>query len=203
MALRKTVKHCFVMSLLSVGLFVGCSHKKGQLNLSDLKTSTLYVEADGKLQMADIEVFDKEYYDQKELKEFINTAVDEYQKEAGEESVSCSDVSVSSDMAKALFHFRSVKDYNNFINNNAQILTVQEASSNIVLPEVFVSAEDGSKVSKEDVLKNDKYQLLIIQEALDIQVEGTIHCYSNAMLLNDTTVQITGEDVSVIVFETV
>ena len=96
-------------AVLSILTLAGC----GQ---SDLKadTDTVYVEKNGSVLSMDVEAFDQEYYDEAELKEFVDSEVSDYNGQHGEKSVEVKDLSVEDKTAKLKLAYRTVDDYTAF-----------------------------------------------------------------------------------------
>ena len=91
--------------------------------------------------------------------------------------------------------------YKAFQGEEFQVIPAEEVEDNLVLPDTFVDAEKDTKVDKETVLKNEELKFLIVEEALSIQLEGTIKYYSEANLTGDNLIQTTGKKRAVIVYQ--
>ena len=61
-----------------------------------------------------------------------------------------------------------------------------------------MSEELKCKVFDKNTLEDLKY--VVVNGALDIQVDGVIKYYSEAMIISDTHVHTTGEDISIVIF---
>lgn len=197
--MRKRIRFgaCFLLVLLMV---CGCGDKS-ILNLKEIENDTLYVSKEGKLELADVEQFDKSYYSDSELKDFVKETIEDYntQEEAGK--VRLEDFSVKDQVAKVLLSFDSADTYEGFQGEKLKVLTSKEVESNLVLPESFVKATDGSTVGKDEVLAEKDLHYLIVEGVLDIQLDGTIVYYSDASLIGDNLIQTTGEQIAVIIYK--
>ena len=197
--MRKRIRFgaCFLLVLLMV---CGCGDKS-ILNLKEIENDTLYVSKEGKLELADVEQFDKSYYSDSELKDFVKETIEDYntQEEAGK--VRLEDFSVKDQVAKVLLSFDSADTYEGFQGEKLKVLTSKEVESNLVLPESFVKATDGSMVGKDEVLAEKDLHYLIVEGVLDIQLDGTIEYYSDASLTGDNLIQTTGEQIAVIIYK--
>lgn len=180
-------------------LLSGCSGSN-HLALDDIEADTLYVSKEGSLELASVETFGEEYYSKKELKDFIEEAVDTYTSENGEDTVKMEDFFVKEDTAKVLLSFDSADTYSSFQGESLQFLTSEELHGKMVLPEQFTSAADGKKVDKDTVLAEKDLKYVVVNGTLDIQVDGVIKYYSEAMIISDTNVHTTGEDISIVIF---
>ena len=89
----------------------------------------------------------------------------------------------------------------NGIGMDLQVVHTEDIQGNLVLPEKFISADDGSSVSKDDVIKKDGLKLLIVNEPLHVQLDGTIKYYSEASITGDNVAEIAGEKTAIIVYE--
>lgn len=79
--------------------------------------SAIYIEKDGEVAYGVGELFDKEYYDKKELKEIIKDEIDEFNAgpyTASTDAAKLDYFGVQEDVAKLVIDFETVKDYVNF-----------------------------------------------------------------------------------------
>lgn len=188
---------CFLLCLLMIW---GCGEKR-ILNLKEIENDTLYISKEGNLELADVEVFDKSYYSESELKDFVKETIEDYnnQEEAGK--VGLEEFSVKDEVAKVLLSFDSADTYEGFQGEKLRVLDSEEVESNLVLPESFVKATDGSTVGKDEVLAEKDLHYLIVEGVLNIQLDGTIVYYSDASLTGDNLIQTTGEQIAVIIYK--
>lgn len=189
---------CLVMGMALLGSCGGPQH----LKLSSVDTDTIYVAKDGSIELVDVEDFDKDYYSQSELKDFIKDSIDTYTETADSGTVKMLDLSVKDKVAKVLLSMDSADTYTGFQGENLRLVSVEEAAGdNLVLPETFKSAKDGSSVAKDEILSQSGLQFLVVSEELSIQLEGEIVYYSDASLTGDNVVETTGDKTAVIVFK--
>lgn len=182
-----------------ITLLSACSDSQ-QLKLSSIKHDTVYLGADGAIELADVEKFDKSYYSQSELRTFIKDTISEYEETADAGEVKMEDFSVKNNVAKVLLTFDSPETYQAFQGDEFQLMDTANLEENIVLPDRFVSAADGKSVSKDEVLGEKDMKILIVNDALEIQVEGTILYYSEGNLIGDNSIQTTEEKAAVILY---
>lgn len=194
---RITFGVCLIMCL---SLLNGCGGSE-ELKLSSVDTDTIYVNSEGSIELANVEAFDKEYYSESQLEDFIEETIDTYKKTEGSGEVTMEDFSVKDEVAKVLLKFDSAQTYAAFQGIDFQVVHTEDIQGNLVLPESFVSADDGSSVSKDTVIKEDGLKLLIINEPLHVQLDGTIKYYSEASITGDNAAEITGEKTAIIVYE--
>lgn len=189
-----------VCLFLGISLLYGCGGSK-ELKLSSVDTDTIYVSEDGSIELANVEEFDKEYYSKSQLEDFIEETIDTYKETKDSGEVNKEDFSVKDDVAKVLLKFDSAQTYADFQRIDFQVVPTEDIEGNLVLSETFVSADDGSSVSKETVLKEKGLKILIINEPLHVQLDGTIKYYSEASITGDNLAETTGEKTAVIVYE--
>lgn len=172
--------------ILSFCLLVGCGNKL------EVEESTVYVDKDGSVISVDVESFEKDYYDEAELKDFIEEEVKTYTSENGKKSVSLEDVTVEDATATLKLKYASAEDYSGF--NGIELYTgtvVKAMAAGYDFNVDFVSVEDGSvtgTATKEDVLENDDYRIAIIKANTDVMVDGTI------LYVSSENVSVTGKN---------
>lgn len=194
---KKVWSACLALCILLCG---GCSDSN-KLKLSDLDTDTLYVSSDGTMELVNVEEFKEEYYSKSELKEFIQDTVDTYVEQEDAGTVEMEDFSVKDGIAKVGLSFDSPSTYAAFQGEEFQFLKSEEITDSLVLPEQFSTVEDGKKIEKQEVLKQTGLKYIIVNSALNIQLDGIVKYYSDAMIIGDNEVQTTGEEPAVIIFE--
>lgn len=172
--------------VLSLSLLVGCGNKL------EVEESTVYVDKDGSVISVDIESFEKDYYDEKELKEYIDEEIDAYTSENGKKSVKLQDVSVEDSVATLKLEYETATDYTNF--NGIELYTgtvVKAMAAGYDFNVDFVSVEDGvvlGTADRDKILQNDDYKVAIIKANTNVQVEGEI------LFVSTENVELTGKD---------
>ena len=94
--------------MICAGMLAGCGSSL------EADTNTVYVSKHGKVVSMDVEQLDQSYYDETELKEFVDSAVDEYNTENGKNSVKVDDLTVEDGTAKLRMDYETVDDYTAF-----------------------------------------------------------------------------------------
>lgn len=162
--------------IIIAGLLSGCGKS------FDAEQNTVYVQKKGTIIGAAIEKLDKEYYQEEELKEFVETKVAEYQKKHEKKSVKLDDFSVKEDVAKLFIKYAGYEDYQNF---NEVILfagTVPEAlAAGYDFNTTFTKIKDGkaSGSAASDKLKDTDYKVVILNEKIEVKVDGEIQYISS------------------------
>ena len=94
--------------MICAGMLAGCGSSL------EADTNTVYVSKHGRIVTMDVEQLDQSYYDETELKEFVDSAVDEYNTENGKNSVKVDDLTVEDGTAKLRMDYETVDDYTAF-----------------------------------------------------------------------------------------
>lgn len=196
--MRKKSKTC-VGLFLCLSLITGCGNSS-ELKLSDVTQDTLYISEDNSIELINVEDFDKDYYEESELKDFINNAIDKYSKN-NNGTVKLEDFSVEDKIAKSLLTFDSPETYKAFQNVDFQIVDTDAIEGNLVLPEKFQSVEGDATVDKATVLAQDDLQLLIVNEPLHIKLNGTIQYYAGASITGDSEAEVKDDDIAIIAYK--
>lgn len=199
MCKKKLLGGCLAACML---LLSACS-KDTHVLLSDVEADTLYVSAEGSLELANVEDFASEQYNEDELKNFIDDTIRTYKETEADQkdTVVLKDFQVKNQVAKVLLAMDNAETYTKFQGVELQFLTSENIADNLVLPDTFKRVSDGKSVDKKTVLKEDGLKYLITEENLCIRVEGTIKYYADAMLTGDSEIQTTGKEVAVVIFE--
>lgn len=193
--MKKTAGLCpaFIIAALFLS---GC----GKASM-DVDANTLYVGSDGKLTEVIVEDFGKDYYDEDELKTYIDDAVESYQSESGKSDVAVKKYEVKDQIAKLLMEYDSSDSYAAFNKTEIYVGTVLKAQAagyefdvNFYTPEQ--SGEESAKtedaqdesteevaantgdaavsVSADTVLGEDNNRVLILKQDTNVQVKGEI-----------------------------
>ena len=188
---------CLMMSMVLLGSCGDSEH----LKLASVNADTIYIDKAGSIELVDVEEFDKDYYSESELKDFIKDSIDTYEKTENSGKVKMLDFSVKDKVAKVLLYLDSAETYSSFQGESLRLISSENVADNLVLPETFVDVQDGTSVDKDQIVSQSGLQFLIVSEELSIQLEGTVKYYSEASLVGDHLVETTGEKTAVIVFE--
>jgi hypothetical protein len=186
---------CFVM-------LAGCKRKDIDITKEEINTNTILVKNDGTMQSATVEVFDKSYYNLTELNAFIVDEINKYNQKNGENAITLTSLVQKASDAVLILTYSDISHYKTFNNVDANFITVAEAkASDLILPDVYVSASDGSYIARDVALKNDKYKVLVLNENTDVLINGTIKYYSEGSLINKSKMQTAAEGETVIIYK--
>lgn len=175
--------------ILGMGLLAGCGKE------TDADTDTVHVAKNGKITSYDFEEFDQSYYDQDELQEFVDKAVEEYNAEHEKDAVKAEEVSVTDGVAKLKMTYKSAADYEAF--NDIELYTgdVVQAMADGYHFDVDFAGVDGDNiygVDRSEVLAQDDLKVVIIRANTNVQIDGKI-CYvscENVTVTGKNTVSI-------------
>lgn len=177
-------------AVLSILTLAGC----GQ---SDLKadTDTVYVEKNGAVLSMDVEAFDQEYYDEAELKEFVDSEVADYNGQHGEKSVEVKDLSVEDGTAKLKLAYRTVDDYTAFTGvelYQGKVVQAMAAGYDFDVDFAAVDEDGVHGVLGSEITDQGDLKVVIIKANTNVQVDGKILYVScdNVTLTGKNTVSI-------------
>ena len=192
---------CILLLFLLCGM-TGCKKEEKFITADEVTTNTILAKTNGVLQVATVEDFDKSYYNLSELKDFIKTQIEAYNKKAGKDKITVDDVKLNDGKAIMLLSYTGMDQYTAFNEVTAAYFNGGVDNIGLDLPATLVSAKDESLASTDEILKNAKYKVLVMYEPFTIQVEGKVKYYSEgATLVDDGTVQSASEGMTIVVFK--
>jgi len=194
----KKLRVC-AMGLCVLFALTGCGAKT--LSVGDVSTSTMYINKDSEVQSAIIEVFDKDYYSEEELKQYLDTEIQEYNSQTGTTAVELTSYEVKDGKAAAVMSYVTMNDYRELNQVEAYLYTGMEAEAEGVLPDGLTFTEEGSGLSKADIAASQDYKVIILNEEYDVEVEGDIIAYSGGSLVKDSMMHIPADAQTVIVYK--
>ena len=181
---KMTVSGLFLTGVL---LCSGCGAKL------DADTNTLYVEGSGKIEEQTVETFDKDYYDEEELKTYIDGEVDSYHKDGGVGSVKVKKYTLEDQTVKLLMEYDGAKSYASFNDTEFYTGTVLQAQADgydFALDFYAPGKEDAKSekvsdteeavgsvqeaVKTSDILAEEDNKVVILQQDTAVQVKGEI-----------------------------
>lgn len=191
-----------LLGTLFLVVMTGCGKNKVSITAEDVTTNTIVIKEDNTVQSSIVEDFDKEYYSQEELETFIKEEVTDYNVKNGEDQVKMDSIHVADQKASVVFNYNDIDDYSVFNGISAKLLTTSQAlqEDSILSIAEFVEVKSGDTVSRETALSREDATVLVIQEPLEIKIDGTILYYSNAQKEDKDVLQASGENITVVVF---
>ena len=168
---RKTI--VLFLGVSAAMLLGGCGSKL------DVDTNTIALQKGGKVLEAAVEDFSQSYYDEEELKSYIQNTVDDYASENGKKSVTVSESKVEGEKAYLTLKYESTDVFSDFTGTECFSGSILQAqSAGYEFDTAFYPVTDGSAqdetVPAEDVLKDDDLKAFIVRGNSDIIVPGKI-----------------------------
>ena len=173
--MKKLFSICLVC-LAAAGLMTGCGKSL------EADRDTVYVQKKGSVTSAAIADFDKDYYDEEELKKYVDERVADYQEQHGEDSVSIDKFSVEEGVAKLYINYKGYEEYQDFNEVTLFSGTVPQALAegfdfNTEFTEIK-GGEAAGTVSKDKITDTDA-KVIILSEKVDVKVDGMIQYVSS------------------------
>lgn len=171
--------------VLCAGMLAGCSTKL------QADTDTVYVTKNGKVISVDVETFDQAYYDETELKDYVESKVAGYNADYGKDAVKVQSVSAGDGSAKLEMEYKTVDDYTAF--NGVELYQgkiVQAMAAGYDFDADFAGVSDDGTygVAKEDVISQEDLKVVIIKANADVKIDGKI------LYVSCENVTVTGKD---------
>ena len=165
--------------------------------------NTVYLKKDGTVLEANIEGFNESYYDEKELKEYVEESVSDYVQSNGDGSVVISDFDASGKdgedrTVKLYLEYSSYLDYAHF--NNVEFFdgTTADAKNTYDFERRFLQVQDGetgNAVEKEAVLTDSQNRVAVIGRSTVVRVDGTI------LFVSEGDVEVTGKNTAKVTYD--
>lgn len=173
--MKKFISISLVILVLA-GLLTGCGKSL------EADRDTVYIQKKGNVVSAAIADFDKDYYDEEELKKYVDERVADYQEQHGEDSVSIDKFSVEEGVAKLYINYKGYEEYQDFNEVTLFSGTVPQALAegfdfNTEFTEIK-GGEAAGTVSKDKITDTDA-KVIILSEKVDVKVDGTIQYVSS------------------------
>ncbi len=197
----KKLALCMTMLLLLFGL-AGCNKEAEALTADNVTANTILAKANGVLQVATVEDFDKSYYNLEELKSYVTKAISDYNTKAGGNKVVLDEIRLKGGKAIMIATYSGMDQYCAFNQVTAAYFNGGVGELSLDLPSTVVTEKDGSLASTREVIQNNKYKVLIMYEPYHIQVDGKIVYYSeNAKLVDKNELESADEGMTIVVFK--
>lgn len=193
---------------MTAACFTGCSSKLGDISL-DAGETGIYIDGE-KVSYGIKEDFGESYYDKDDLKSAIDDEVTEFNEKYGEseDGMSVSTYKVKSKEVYVVFEFASYSDfvsyivnYNNVSEEDIFLGTVDEAAQKFSIDASFVSAENGEEVSAADIMENNNYNILIVNESIKVEINGNAVSMSDNCIAEDNIITTPADETGYIIFK--
>lgn len=198
------MKSLLLNALLLLGLFAfaACSNKEKNLNADEITVNTILAKANGMLQVAIVEDFDKPYYNVEELKEFVKKEIEAYSKKAGDGKVKLDEVKQRGNKVIMLMTYSGMDQYTAFNKVTAAYFNSGIEDLKLALPATLKNTSNESITATKEVIQTAGYKVLVLNEPYEIIVEGKVKYISeNAKMLENDKVSSDTEQMTVIVFK--
>ena len=156
----------------------GCA---GSENSEDV--TTVSVDKNGKVTGTIVEALDKDYYDIDELKTMINTDIQQYNTEAGEEKITLDSSDITSEKAVVKMTYADAENYaafNDMIFFAGTVTEAKEAGYEIESSRLKGIDET---TDVESLLTDSTMRIIIMEEPVQIHTFGNIKAMSDEMTL--------------------
>ncbi|MGN0345233.1 MAG: hypothetical protein ACI4EC_09770 [Lachnospiraceae bacterium] len=179
--MRKTVQ-IGLLSALAVTLLTGCGTE------FSADKDTVYVQKKGTVKGANVADFDKDYYDETELSDFITDTVDTYVAKAGDGTVVIQEFGVENGVAHVYLDYAGAEDYAQFNGVEFFAGTILDAKADgYDIPNAFTAVTD-----KDTTWDAEGNKIVIVGQQTQVQVDGTILFVSeNASVTGKNTADVT------------
>ena len=176
MGTKRSILWVCLGCLLLTGSLAGCgkSFEAGR--------DTVYVQKKGTVVGAAISSLDKDYYDEEELKQYVESQVAEYQKEHGEESVEIDRFSVEEGIARLYIQDAGCEDYQNMNEVTLFSGTIPQALvEGFDFNAEFQEVKDGKLAGAADsaAIMDMDAKVVILSEKVDVKVDGKVRYVSS------------------------
>ena len=181
--MRKAVK-LGMLSVLSAALLAGCGAE------FSAEKDTVYVQKKGTIKGANVAVFDKDYYDETELSDFITDTVNTYVAKAGDGTVEIREFAVEDQVAHIYLDYAGAEDYANF--NGVEFFAgniLDAKADGYDIPNAFTAVTD-----KETTWDAEDNKIVIVGQQTQVQVDGTI-------LFVSDNVSVTGKNTADVTYD--
>ena len=178
----------FISALLCLGVLSGCGIDY------ETKESTVFILDDGSVVSTDVEKIDTKKIKEKDLEEYINKQIDEYN-EANDGDVELNDFSVEDGVATLIVEYDSAEEYSDF--NGIELFngTIAEAlAKGYKFEEEFASISNGKAKSAKtsEFTEEDGYKVIVYAGDANVYVEDGVSFASvkNTKIVDENTIAI-------------
>lgn len=163
--------------ILLVGVILivsGCSVQK------DAEITTVKINKDGTLENHIVEKFEKEYYDQAELQDMIESDISDFNLTDGNEKIKLKEIVVEEGVARPVIMFDDPQSYADFNNVVFFFGTVAQAYDNGFDFDIsLTNVKDESVIGKDDILGLGDRLIVITEENICVETYHSIEYKSN------------------------
>lgn len=172
--------------MICAGMLAGCGSSL------EADTNTVYVSKHGKVVSMDVEQLDQSYYDETELKEFVDSAVEVYNTEMGKNSVKVDDLTVEMAQQNSGWTMKRWMIIQRLmVWNCMRVKSCRHWLPGYDFDTDFAGVDkDGSVtgVTRGDILAQEDLKVVIIKANTDVKIDGKI------LYVSCDNVTVTGKD---------
>lgn len=192
----------YTIALLLILGVAGCSKGNKKIDVNEVTESTLLAKTNGEIQVATVEDFDKEYYSLSELQDYVDDQIAAYNDKTGDKKIKVDSVQLVNNKAVMLLNYSGMDQYTAFNEVTAAYFNGGVKDLSLTLPATLVNSKNEALASTKEIIQNNKYKVLILNEPYHIVVDGKVKFYSdNAKLIDENEVQGSKEGMTVVVFK--
>ncbi|HHT97543.1 MAG TPA: hypothetical protein GXZ90_06585 [Clostridiales bacterium] len=170
----------------------------------EIERNTLFIQKDHIVELAIVENFDKDHYSITELQEFAQNQIDSYNTKLNKKVVILTDTKEYKGKAILKLKFKSLIEYADYQKVDADVFQIATANQEQLdsLPETFKTTKKKKDIAKEDIIKNQDLNFIILNDAYDFIIENDILYYSaNAKLINKNKIETLEGQATIIVYK--
>ena len=198
--------------LLAALLMAGCEKKDPEapenLLAEEIQVETLYLRADGTVQSAYVEEFGKSYYQEAELRTFMDEMIASYNESNGIDTVELTQLRASGGKVYAILTYQDTDAYTNFNTSygeqTASILaeTVDVDTAKDRYGDVsFYDVKKKAEKNGSELLTGKNQSIAVVQGPIEVQTSGNILYFSEGTLADSRTLTIPEGLEAVIVYK--
>jgi hypothetical protein len=179
-------KYLVFLMLAAVLIVPGCKKKETEVDYTSSQNHRIEVEEEGNVISTLIDVFDKDYYNQEELKTLVEGEIAAYNRKQ-EGALELGQLQVENQKVTLTMNYSRTSHYSAFNDTVLFRGTISEAiAAGYDFNTTFIEIDNGN-VKTDNITANtlkalgDEYQVLITNEVIEITVPSAISYISNNM----------------------
>ncbi|MBR5406546.1 MAG: hypothetical protein IK111_02775 [Lachnospiraceae bacterium] len=181
---------CLVLMCLAIA---GCSQGE------DINETTVSIDNKGVITHSIIESFDKDYYNEDELRGIISDEVESYCRDRDKDCAKLESLEIKDGMASARMRFATYSDYAGFNDVDFFYGTVEEAMEHDYPTDVTLkSRDDNSTIGRFEFESLKSSRIIIVSEPVVIHTPRKIaYTTANIDLIDDNNARMASDSVGV------
>lgn len=190
--MMKKIMAMLMSIVLTLGL-AACGHTVGDIDLESGQ-SAIYIQKDGTVSYAVSESFDKDYYDDDELKKEIESEVKAYNESSDasvEDAITLDSFKVSKKVATLSLDFATTYDLLNYMLDKNRIdkdkfyIGTIDSNENCKISGDFVEPGKKDKIKAKTIKNMTDKNILIVDEQYKVQIDGHVLYTSENCKIDD------------------